>query len=108
MLKSLITHIYAAIKTESRAMEHEYDFEFKAKVGAWALDEDCGIVGASTKFDVPSDLVYEWAKGLVLSLTDAFVDENTSLDEQDDVDENTRSALIRLAAEYGRILKGSL
>ncbi len=37
-------------------MKLEYDIEFKAKVGAWALDEDCGIVGASTKFDVPSDL----------------------------------------------------
>ncbi len=47
-------------------MKQEYDIKFKAKVGAWALDEDCGIVGASTKFDVPSDLVYEWAKGLVL------------------------------------------
>ncbi len=89
-------------------MKQEYDIEFKAKVGAWALDEDCGIVGASTKFDVPSDLVYEWAKGVVLSLTDAFVDDNTPLDEQDDIDENTRSALIRLAAEYGRILKRDL
>lgn len=58
------------------AMKLEYDIEFKAKVGAWALDEDCGIVGASTKFKVPSDLVYEWAKGVVLSLTDAFVDDN--------------------------------
>ncbi len=86
-------------------MKQEHDIEFKAKVGAWALDEDCGIVGASTKFDVPSDLVYEWAKGLVLSLTDAFVDDDTPLDEQDDIDENTRSALIRLAAEYGKILK---
>ena len=89
-------------------MKREYDIEFKAKVGAWALDEDCGIAGASNKFDVPNDLVYEWARLLVHSLTDAFVDDNTPLDEQDDLDESTRSALIRLAAEYGRILKGGL
>ena len=89
-------------------MKREYDIEFKAKVGAWALDEDCGITGASKKFDVPHDLVYEWAKGVVVSLTDAFVDDNTPLDEQDAIDENTRSALIRLAAEYGRISKGGL
>ncbi len=89
-------------------MKREYDIEFKAKVGAWALDEDCGIAGASKKFDVPNDLVYEWAKGVVVSLTDAFVDDNTPLDEQDAIDENTRSALIRLAAEYGRISKGGL
>jgi len=44
----------------------------------------------------------------VVSLTDAFVDDNTPLDEQDAIDENTRSALIRLAAEYGRISKGGL
>ena len=99
---------YAGIKIVDLAMKLEYDIEFKAKVGAWALDEDCGIVGASTKFDVPNDLVYEWAKGVVLSLTDAFVDDNTPLDEQDDLDESTRSVLIRLAAEYGRILKGDL
>ena len=74
-------------------MTRNYDIEFKAKVGAWALDEGCGIVGASKKFDVPNDLVYEWAKGVLLSLTDAFVDDNT------------RSALIRLASEYGRISK---
>ena len=89
-------------------MTRKYDIELKAKVGAWALDEDCGIVGASKKFDVPNDLVYEWAKGVLLSLTDAFVDENTPFDEQDDIDENTRSALIRLASEYGRILKNGL
>ncbi len=89
-------------------MKREYDIEFKAKVGAWALDEDCGIAGASKKFDVPNDLVYKWAKGVVVSLTDAFVDDNTPLDEQDAIDENTRSALIRLAAEYGRISKGGL
>ena len=86
-------------------MKLKYDIEFKAKVGAWALDAGCGIAGASTKFGVPNDLVYEWAKGVVLSLTDAFVDDNTPLDEQDELDENTRSALIRLAAEYGRISK---
>ncbi len=89
-------------------MKREYDIEFKAKVGAWALDEGCGIAGASKKFDVPNDLVYEWAKGVVVSLTDAFVDDDTPIDEQDAVDENTRSALIRLAAEYGRISKGGL
>ena len=89
-------------------MTRKYDIELKAKVGAWALDEDCGIVGASMKFDVPNDLVYEWAKAVLLSLTDAFVDENTPFDEQDDIDENTRSALIRLASEYGRILKNGL
>jgi len=89
-------------------MKREYDIEFKAKVGAWALDEGSGIAGASRKFDVPSDLVYEWAKAVVLSLTDAFVDDDTPLDEQDDLDEKTRTALIRLAAEYGRILKGDL
>jgi hypothetical protein len=89
-------------------MKHGHDIEFKAKVGAWALDEACGIGGASTKFGVPHDLVYEWAKGVVLSLTDAFVDDDTSLDEQEDIDENTRSALMRLAAEYGRISKGDL
>ena len=89
-------------------MKHEYDTEFKAKVGAWALNEDCGIVGASKKFDVPNDLAYEWAKALVLGLTDAFVDDDTRPDEQDDLDENTRSALVRLAAEYGRILKSGL
>ena len=89
-------------------MKREYDIEFKAKVGAWALDEDCGIAGASKKFDVPNDLVYEWAKGVVVSLTDAFVDDDTPIDEQDAIDENTRSALIRLAAEYGRISKGGL
>ena len=88
-------------------MKQEYEIEFKARVGAWALDEDCGIVGASKKFDVPSDLVYEWAKGVVLSWTEAFVDDNTPINELDVVDENTRSALIRLAAEYGRISKGS-
>jgi hypothetical protein len=88
-------------------MKQEYETKFKAKVGAWALDENCGIIGASNKFDVPNDLVYEWAKWVALSLTEAFVDDNTPLDEQDDVDENTRSALIRLAAEYGRISKGS-
>ena len=86
-------------------MKREYDIEFKAKVGAWALDEDSGIVGASRKFDVPSDLVYEWAKAVVLSLSEAFVDDTTPLDEKDDVDESTHSALVRLAAEYGRILK---
>jgi hypothetical protein len=59
----------------------------------------------SKKLDVPNDLVHEWAKGVVLSLTEAFADSNTPLNEQDDVDENTRSALIRLAAEYGRISK---
>ncbi len=89
-------------------MKREYDIEFKAKVGAWALDEGCGIAGASKKFDVPNDLVYEWAKGVVVSLTDAFVDDDTPIDEQDAVDENTRSALIRLAAEYGRISNGGL
>jgi len=87
-------------------MKQEYEIEFKAKVGAWALNEDCGIVGASKKFDVPHDLVYEWAKGVVLSLAEAFVDDDTPLNEQDAVDENTRSTLTRLAAEYGRILKG--
>ena len=40
-------------------MKREYGIEFKAKVGAWALDEESGIVGASRKFDIPSDLVYE-------------------------------------------------
>ena len=86
-------------------MKREYDIEFKAKVGAWALDEGSGIAGASRKFDVPSDLVYEWAKAVVLSLSEAFVDDTTPLDEKDDVDESTHSALVRLAAEYGRISK---
>ncbi len=86
-------------------MKREYDVEFKAKVGAWALDEDSGIVGASRKFDVPRDLVYEWAKAVLLSLSEAFVDDTTPLDQKDDVDESTHSALVRLAAEYGRILK---
>ena len=89
-------------------MKLEYDIEFKAKVGAWALDEDCGIAGASKKFEFPNDVVYEWAKGVVLSLTNAFVDDDTPLDQQDELDENTRSALIRLAGEYGRILKGGV
>jgi len=88
-------------------MKLKYEIEFKAKVGAWALDEDCGIAGASKKFDIPNDLVYEWAKGVVFSMTDAFVDDDTPLDERNDIDENTRAALIRLAAEYGRILKSS-
>jgi hypothetical protein len=47
----------AGIEIADWAMKLEYDIEFKAKVGAWALDEDCGIVGASTKLDVPNDLV---------------------------------------------------
>jgi hypothetical protein len=86
-------------------MEFEHHIEFKAKVAAWALDEDCGISGASKRLDVPNDIVYEWEKGVVLSLTDAFVDDDTPLEEQDDIDDNTRVVLMRLAAEYGRILK---
>ncbi len=86
-------------------MKREYDIEFKAKVGAWALDEGSGIVAASRKFNVPSDLVYEWAKAVVLSLSEVFVDDSTPLDEKDDVDESTHSTLVRLAAEYGRISK---
>ena len=89
-------------------MKREYDIEFKAKVGAWALAEDSGIVAASRKFDVPSDLVYEWAKVVLVSLSEAFVDDTTPLDEKDDVDESTHSSLVRLAAEYGRISKARL
>lgn len=86
-------------------MPDEYDVELKAKVGAWALDENCGIAGASDKFNVSNDLVYEWAKWVALSLVDAFVDEDTPFDEQDNIDEDTRAALIRLASEYGRLTK---
>ena len=87
-------------------MPDEYDIEFKAKVGAWALDENCGIACASDKFNVSNDLVYEWAKLLALSLVDAFVDDDTSLDEQENIDDDTRTVLIRLASEYGRLTKG--
>ena len=45
-------------------MKLKYDIEFKAKVGPWALDEDCGIAGASKKFGVHYELVYELAKGV--------------------------------------------
>ena len=87
-------------------MPDEYDIEFKAKVGAWALDENCGIACASDKFNVSNDLVYEWAKLLALSLVDAFVDDDTPLDEQENIDDDTRASLIRLASEYGRLTKG--
>ncbi len=87
-------------------MQDEYDVEFKAKVGAWALDENCGIVGASDKFNISNDLVYEWAKWVALSLVDAFVDDDTPLDEQENIDEYTRAVLIRLASEYGRLTRG--
>ena len=87
-------------------MQDEYDVEFKAKVGAWALNEKCGIVGASDKFNVPNVLVYEWAKWVALSLVDAFVDNDTPLEEQENIDEYTRAVLIRLASEYDRLTRG--
>ena len=87
-------------------MQDEYDVEFKAKVGAWALDENCGIVGASDKFNISNDLVYEWAKWVALKLVDAFVDDDTPLEEQDNIDEYARAVLIRLASEYGRLTRG--
>ena len=87
-------------------MPDEYDVAFKVRVGAWALDDNCGIAGASDKFNVSNDLVYEWAKGVALSVVDAFVDDDTPLDEQENIDDDTRAALIRLASEYGRLTKG--
>jgi hypothetical protein len=104
------TYDYACLcyrQIESRAMPDEYDIEFKAKVGAWALDENCGIAGASDKFNVFKNLVYEWAKLLALSLVDALVDDDTPLDKQENIDADTRAAPIRLSSEYGRLTKGS-
>ena len=87
-------------------MKHDDDTEFKAKVAAWAIDEDYGIIGASEKFSVPPDLVYEWAKLLLESMNTAFVDNDTTADDEEELDDDTRSSLIRLASEYGRITRG--
>ena len=57
---------YAAVDIMGWIMKREYGVEFKAKVVAWALEENCGIAGTSKKFDVPDDLVHEWAKRVLL------------------------------------------
>ena len=89
-------------------MKHDYHIEFKAKVASWAVDEECGIASASEKFDVPPELVYEWAKMLLESMGKAFVDDDTPADEKEELDDDTRSALVRLASEYGRITRGGV
>ena len=87
-------------------MKRDDDIEFKAKVAACAIDEHCGIESASERFGVSPHRVYEWAKVLLVSMAKTFVDDDTPADEQDELDDNTRSALVRLASEYGRITRG--
>ena len=53
-------------------MKHDYHIEFKAKVASWAVDEECGIAGASEKFDVPPEIVYEWTTAWSTAITPIF------------------------------------
>ena len=84
-------------------MTQEDVIEFKAKVGAWALDENRGIAEASRKFGVSPDRAYAWAKLVLASLCDAFIDDDTPPDERENIGDQTRETLVRLASEYGKI-----